>query len=91
MSVCVTRLNDVLSISFQKRYYYRYCESRQQAIAAYAGFEQILVLQNDYELEVSGALSTFVYRTGLLSRRYSYAAAAGLFRSVIYTFEIGAS
>lgn len=50
-----------------------------------AGFEQILVLQNDYVLEVSDVLSTFVYRTGLLSRRYSYAAAAGLFRSVIST------
>jgi putative aldouronate transport system permease protein len=53
-----------------------------------AGFEQILVLQNDYVLEVSDVLSTFVYRTGLLSRRYSYAAAAGLFRSVISTVMV---
>ncbi len=50
-----------------------------------AGFEQILVLQNDYVMEVSDVLSTFVYRTGLLNNRYSYAAAAGLFRSVIST------
>ena len=53
-----------------------------------AGFEQILVLQNDYVLEVSDVLSTFVYRTGLLERRYSYAAAAGLFRSVISTILV---
>jgi putative aldouronate transport system permease protein len=51
----------------------------------YAGFEQILVMQNNYVLEVSDVLSTYVYRTGLLNNRYSYASAAGLFRSVIAT------
>jgi len=50
-----------------------------------AGFEQILVMQNAYVMEISDVLSTFVYRTGLLNTRYSYAAAAGLFTSIIST------
>jgi putative aldouronate transport system permease protein len=50
-----------------------------------AGFEQILVLQNDYVLEVSDVLGTYIYRTGLLNQRYSYAAAAGILTSVIST------
>lgn len=55
------------------------------------GFEQILVMQNPSVLEVSDVLGTFVYRTGLLNSRYSYAAAAGLFRSVIATFLVVAA
>jgi putative aldouronate transport system permease protein len=50
-----------------------------------AGFEQILVMQNAYVMEISDVLSTFVYRTGLLNTRYSYAAAAGLFTSIVST------
>jgi putative aldouronate transport system permease protein len=50
-----------------------------------AGFEQILVMQNAYVMEISDVLSTFVYRTGLLNTRYSYASAAGLFTSIIST------
>lgn len=47
------------------------------------GFEQILVLQNNMVLEVGDTLDTFVYRTGLLQARYSYATAAGLFQAVL--------
>ena len=52
------------------------------------GFEQVLVMQNASVMEVSDVLGTFVYRTGLLNSRYSYAAAAGLFRSIVATFLV---
>jgi putative aldouronate transport system permease protein len=52
-----------------------------------AGFEDILMLtnfgQNAIVRPVSDVISTYVYRIGIENARYSYAAAAGLFRSVI--------
>ncbi|MCG8452001.1 MAG: ABC transporter permease subunit [Spirochaetales bacterium] len=50
------------------------------------GFEQILILKNDLVQDVGDVLDTFVYRTGLIERRYSYATAAGLFKSLLATF-----
>lgn len=47
------------------------------------GFEKIYLLQNSLNLEASDVIQTFVYRHGLLQGQYSYAAAVGLFNSVI--------
>lgn len=48
-----------------------------------AGFEQILLLQNDMVYSVSEVIDTFVYRMGFGSARYSFATAVGLFKSVV--------
>ncbi|MDO3408929.1 ABC transporter permease subunit [Saccharibacillus sp. CPCC 101409] len=47
------------------------------------GFEKILLMQNNLNLEASDVISTFVYTTGILKGEYSYTAAIGLFNSVI--------
>ena len=47
------------------------------------GFDQIWVLINSMVLEVGEIIDTYVYRTGILNGRYSYATAAGLFKSLI--------
>jgi len=49
------------------------------------GFEKVLLLQNNINLSVSEVISTHVYRKGLKSAipQFSYAAAIGLFQSVI--------
>lgn len=47
------------------------------------GFEKILLMQNNLNLETSDVISTFVYTTGILKGEYSYTAAIGLFNSLI--------
>ena len=49
------------------------------------GFEKILLLQNPVNIRTSEVIDTYVYRVGLASAvpNYSYAAAIGLFKSVI--------
>lgn len=49
------------------------------------GFEKILLLQNPINIRASEVIDTYVYRVGLASAvpNYSYAAAIGLFKSVI--------
>lgn len=47
------------------------------------GFEKILLMQNNMNIESSDVISTFVYTTGILKGEYSYTAAIGLFNSVI--------
>lgn len=47
------------------------------------GFEKVLLLQNSLNSESSDIIQTFVYETGLLQGQYSFAAAIGLFNSVI--------
>lgn len=47
------------------------------------GFEKILLLQNPLNMSSSNVIATFVYKQGLLDAQYSYAAAVGLFNSVI--------
>lgn len=47
------------------------------------GFEQILLMQNSLNMEVSDVLDTYVYRTGILSGQFSYTTAVGLFKSVV--------
>jgi len=47
------------------------------------GFEKVLLMTNDLNAETADVIQTFVYETGLLQGQYSYAAAVGLFDSVI--------
>ncbi|MFD1848626.1 ABC transporter permease [Oceanobacillus bengalensis] len=47
------------------------------------GFEKILLLQNELNLESSQVIQTYVYESGLLHGQYSYSTAVGLFNSVI--------
>ncbi len=48
-----------------------------------AGFEQILVLQNDMVYSVSEIIDTYVYNRGFLKSDYGFGSAVGLFKSVI--------
>lgn len=50
------------------------------------GFEKALLMNNSLNAEASDIIQTFVYETGLLEGQYSYAAAVGLFDSVINIF-----
>jgi putative aldouronate transport system permease protein len=47
------------------------------------GFEQIFTLYNPSVYEVADVLETYVYRIGLVSGRYSFSTAAGMFQSVV--------
>ncbi len=47
------------------------------------GFDQIYNLYNPLVYDVGDIIDTYVYRIGLLSGRYSFAAAVGLFKSVV--------
>ncbi|WP_261305268.1 ABC transporter permease [Paenibacillus andongensis] len=47
------------------------------------GFEKILLMQNNLNLEASDVISTFVYTKGILQGEYSYTAAIGLFNSMV--------
>ncbi len=48
-----------------------------------ANFEQALLLGNTANVAKSEILQTYIYKVGLSQGRYSYAAAAGLFQSMI--------
>lgn len=47
------------------------------------GFEKILLIYNPLTYETSDVISTYLYRVGLESNNFSYAAAIGLFESII--------
>lgn len=49
------------------------------------GFEKVLLMQNNLNLSTSEVIDTYVYKIGLAAEvpQYSYAAAIGLFRSVV--------
>lgn len=47
------------------------------------GFEKVLLLYNPATYEVADVFATYVYRQGLVDMNYSYAAAVGLFESVV--------
>lgn len=49
------------------------------------GFEQIFVLQNPMNLNVSDVFETYTYRVGILGARFSFGTTVGLFTSVIGT------
>jgi len=47
------------------------------------GFEKVLLMQNNLNLESSDIIATYVYRSGIQNAEYSFSAAIGLFNSVI--------
>lgn len=47
------------------------------------GFEQIYVFQNGSNITVSEVLETYTYKLGMINGRFSFAAAVGLFSSVV--------
>ncbi|WP_246096128.1 ABC transporter permease [Paenibacillus sinopodophylli] len=47
------------------------------------GFEQIMVMQNPLNLDVSETIDTYVYKVGLQQMRYSYSTAVGLAKSLV--------
>lgn len=50
------------------------------------GHEKILLMQNPLNMPSSNVIATFTYQQGLLDAQYSYAAAIGLFNSLINSF-----
>lgn len=48
-----------------------------------SGFEQIYVFQNQINLGTSEVIDTYVYKYGVLNKRYSYTTAIGLLKSII--------
>lgn len=47
------------------------------------GFEKVFLMQNPVNMQISEIIPTFVYKRGIGNFQYSYAAAVGLFNSVI--------
>lgn len=47
------------------------------------GYEKVLLMQNDMNMQTADIISTYVYRVGLQSMQYSYSTAIGLFQSVV--------
>jgi len=47
------------------------------------GFEKVLLLQNQLNMEASDVISTYVYRIGLVGGQFSFTAAIGMFNSVV--------
>lgn len=48
-----------------------------------ANFDQIMILKNQINISSSQVIDTYVYQVGMMSGKYSYATAVGLFKSVI--------
>ncbi|MFB5660447.1 ABC transporter permease [Alteribacillus sp. HJP-4] len=47
------------------------------------GFEKIFLMQNSLNLPISEVIETYVYKIGIVSNQFSYAAAIGLFNTMI--------
>ncbi|MNI75842.1 putative multiple-sugar transport system permease YteP [compost metagenome] len=47
------------------------------------GFEQIMVMQNPLNMDVSETIDTYVYKIGIRQMRYSYSTAVGLAKSLV--------
>lgn len=47
------------------------------------GFEKVLLLQNNLNLEASEVISTYVYKAGLIEGKYSYTTAIGVFNMAV--------
>jgi len=47
------------------------------------GFEKVFLMQNSVNLGASEVISTYVYKVGIQSTQYSFAAAVGLFNNII--------
>ncbi|MDY3027372.1 MAG: ABC transporter permease subunit [Candidatus Faecivicinus sp.] len=56
-----------------------------------ANTDQILVMYNPTVYETVDVIGTFVYRLGMVDRRYSISAAAGLFSQTVSLFFVGIS
>lgn len=56
-----------------------------------AGFDQILLLQQPANMEISEILDTYVLKTGLNYGRFEYATAIGLFKSLFSLFMMVAA
>lgn len=46
------------------------------------GYEKILLMQNNLNMDASDVISTYVYRSGILGSEYSFSSAVGLFNSM---------
>ncbi len=55
----------------------------QMGQIASVGYEKVYLLQNNYNVEVSEIISTYVYKRGILDSSYSFSAAVGLFNNVV--------
>jgi putative aldouronate transport system permease protein len=47
------------------------------------GFEKVILLYRSSTYETADIISTYVYRSGLINQQYSFAAAVGLFNSLV--------
>lgn len=47
------------------------------------GYEQILLMQNEVNLDVTEIIGTYVYKTGIINAQYSFSTAVSLFNNVI--------
>lgn len=47
------------------------------------GYEKVLLLQNNLNMDTSDVISTYVYRIGIQDAQYSFSTAIGLFNSVV--------
>jgi len=47
------------------------------------GFEKVYLMQNQLNVDASETIQTYVYKAGLIQAQYSYAAAIGLFNTII--------
>ena len=47
------------------------------------GFEKVLLMQNDLNMNTMEVVSTYVYRAGILQSQYDYATAVGLLETVL--------
>ncbi|NLL70291.1 MAG: sugar ABC transporter permease [Epulopiscium sp.] len=47
------------------------------------GFEKVLLMQNNLNLNTAEVISTYTYKVGLLNAQYSYSTAIGLFNNII--------
>lgn len=47
------------------------------------GFEKVLLMQSDLNLQTSEVISTYMYKSGILNAQYSFSAAVGLFNNII--------
>jgi putative aldouronate transport system permease protein len=52
------------------------------------GYEKVMLLYRPVTYETADVISTYVYRSGLINQEYSFAAAVGLFNSVIGLFFV---
>ncbi len=52
------------------------------------GYEKVLLMQNDLNIEASDVITTYVYQQGVLKGQYSYSTAVNLFNSVINTLLV---